>query len=139
MTTWTDLRQRLRAQLSDPNGALFSDALLAEAARQALAQLDAAAGGLGWTLSGLDDALETTLPVLEQEILLVGASAAAVSLRALSRAERFDLNETAILELTGWAERQAEKFAAALEAERRRYLHIAPSPPYGPTGWPLDD
>ena len=139
MTTWTDLRQRLRAQLSDPNGSLFTDALLAEAARQTLIRLDAAAGGRGWTLAGLDDAPETTLPVLEQEMLLVGASAAAVSLRALSRAERFDLNETAILELTAWAERQAEKFTTALEAERRRYLHTAPTPPYGPSGWALND
>lgn len=138
MTTWTDLRLRLRALLSDPNEVLFSDALLEESARQALAQLDAAAGRPGWTLAGLDGAPETTLPAPEQEIWLVGASAAAVSLRALARAERFDLNESAFAELRSWADRQAGEFAAALEGVRRRYLHTAPEPPYGRAGWPLD-
>jgi len=138
MTTWTDLRQRLRALLSDPNGVLFSDALLEEAARRALAALDAAGGGLGWTLAGLNGAVETSLPAPEQEICLAGAGAAAVTLRALARAERFDLNESIGGELAGWAERQQAQFDAALERVRSRCLQSATLPPYGSAGWPLD-
>lgn len=127
-----DLLGRVRAQLGGMDARLLTDDLLREACTAALEQINTAAGQT-WTLSGLDGALDTSLPAAIQSVLVLGTAAHALDMRALQRVDAFDLNQEIPQVLGLMAHECQQAFSARLEQLRRAGLSAAAEVPWG--GW----
>lgn len=85
MTSLADLYPRIRAALHDDTGLAYTPVTLDEAVRQALTSY--AAGNIfPVRLSGLDGALDTTLPAAHEALIVTGASGYAALARAAALA-----------------------------------------------------
>ncbi|MEW6180239.1 MAG: hypothetical protein AB1522_09960 [Chloroflexota bacterium] len=92
MNTLADLLTALRQILRDPQAAVWSDAELTHALRQAYHDL-LAASGENWLINGLDGELNpTTLPPTLVSLLLRGTLGYALLGRAAERLDAFDFH-----------------------------------------------
>ena len=117
--TLPTLLNTLRTLLADPHGLRFSDDLLADAARLALAEL-AQCYGTPLRLTGLDGATQTTLDALDEQTLVCGAAAHALRAQAANRADRSGLNQANPQALLTSAEHYEAVFARGRQAATRR-------------------
>lgn len=131
MENLTSLLTKIHALLGDENGLRFGDSLLTQALRICLAEVNLAAGA-AYTLAGLDEAGITTLPDETLAALCLGAAGGAVRGFNLSLGWQHPLDQPLTAEITRLAEGYDARFAAALEALRRRGLAQADEPPYAP-------
>ena len=142
-TTLAGLAARVAAQLADAGSRIYPADLVAEALRQALGEYGAAAGE-AVTVQDLDGAASTTLPPLYESLIVMGAAAFAVGMRAVDRADSFQDGRLPD-ELEKHNQTEIKVFRARLadiadgldeEAEQSRLddLHSAGAPP-----WPTDE
>ena len=160
--TLSSLETRVKTYLSDATGLIFTTELVDEGLRLALGQLNLTLSG-AYTLAGLDGAAATTLPAVQESLLVGGAAGYAAQSRVVKRAESFNLEQTVAQALATWGDDRLQDFstgltmlinqaasaakaaAAAAEAARLTGLRQASIPPY-PTastltaaGWLTDD
>lgn len=147
MSDYTDLLIRVRAGLMDTSAAVWQSTELDEALRQALADMSLAAGAT-YTLTGLDGAIITSLPVQYFAALVRGAAAYAVLWRAIDRLDAFSLRPNLSSAALAAASALLARFEMALShlaALRTAEMQTAAASPY-PTGteptqpgWTLPD
>jgi len=134
-TTLTDIRTRAAVQLDDTHNLIWPASALDEAARSALAELSRVSG-VALTLSGLDDAEETTVPDTDVQALIAGVVAFALRFRAVGSVplpEPHDRNKPAALpELVAGA---MDVFQSHLDKIRIRYLQESPDHPWSSWDW----
>ncbi len=91
-TTLAQLSSRVLVQLSDSSQKIYTTAAVTEAIRQAVNEYGAATG-TAVTVKDLDTAVATTLPVLYEGLIVLGAVAFAIGTRAIERADSFQAGE----------------------------------------------
>lgn len=125
---------RVSHHLDDTARLIWSDAMLEAAVRESL---DAIGRVLGESLAlaGLDGAAETTLPADQQQLLVVGAVAHALSFRASGRFEDARARETLPEALAEWASDHMARFETLLAQARLAAHQQAATPPYGEWEW----
>lgn len=147
MSDYTLLLARLRAGLIDPGAAVWKNSELDEALRQALADM-ALAGGTAYSVTGLDGAPATTLPVQYFAALVRGAAGYALLWRAVERLDAFNIQPNLSAEALAAAASILGRFEAALQslaALRTAAMHTAAVTPYpdgtstAQPGWQLPD
>jgi len=133
---------RLRAWLQDPEGRVWSEALLLEGLRQALSDIMQAAGRR-YVIQGLDgESAPSDLPHDGWPLLLRGALAYALLGRAAARLEPFNLRPDLPKALQEMALACLRRFDAGLQGlavGHPRTFQQAENAPYPNKGWPLDD
>ncbi|MCB2210187.1 hypothetical protein KQH62_04775 [bacterium] len=130
----TSVRTAVSQRLDDANRLIWSDVMLDAAVRDSLGAIGRALGDR-LTLSGLDEAEETTLPADHQQLLVVGAVAYALTFRVSGRFEDAGARDTPPAALADWAEAQMAHFLALLRQTKRDAHQQAGSAPYGEWEW----
>lgn len=147
MSDISDLITRLRAGLVDSSGVVWGTAELEEALRQALADMNQAAGE-PYTLTGLDGATSTTLPGGFFALLVRGGLAYALLSRAAERVDAFNYQANLsadALAVSAAVFRRFEAGLASLSLLRASAIQTAPDAPYpdgsdaNQNGWQLPD
>lgn len=139
MITLGELIARLRVYLQDLGAILWSDEVLTEAVRLALAEYNFSLQvSPADTLAGLDGAEVTSLPAELEGLLLIGSIGYALESRSLKRSEGYDPSP-------GRNQLQAEAgaamhrlFAAMLRLRAQAGLRTSSDPPWPAEGWPVD-
>ena len=132
--TLSSLKDQLALRLSDQNNLVYDAATLDEALRASLAELSRV-NGADLFISGLDDALETTLPASFVHPLLVGAVAFALRFRAAGQFEPVSLDSDLPSALLVASHKQMEAFRQALEEIRLQILQTSSDCPYDQWEW----
>lgn len=135
MTTLTDLLTQTALLLDDPNGRTWSSDRLTLCVRLALDVYNRTCD-TRCTLTGLDGAAVTNLPECDLPLMVRGASAYAVLLRVLVRAESANLGQQVPEELRGWATRQLAEFCRDVGTIRTANLRRGGAPW---TAWAWDE
>ncbi len=134
--TLDSLRDRVETLLQDGANLIYDPASLDEMIRLAVGEY-VQARGAPQTLSGLDGAVVTSIPVEHEVVIVIGAVGYAVTARVHKRAESYQMHPTGPVVLA-WAERRLAEFRALLERVRLETLQGSLSAPWGETGWKLD-
>lgn len=133
-TTLITIRDRVETHLSDSTNLTYSTTVLDEAIRSALAEISAVQG-TALTLSGLDTAVSTTLPALDDFALVIGSVAYALSFRMTGRAEDALPQAAEADTLTAMHKRFRTHFDLLLNAIKRRLLQSSSDHPYSEWDW----
>lgn len=133
----SEVQVRLACHLNDTVHLVWSDALLEAAIRSALLAISRVAG-TRFALAGLDDALETTLPVEDEHVLLVGAVAYALTFRATGRFEEAALGADLPAHLSSWASAHMARFQTLLAETKQRLIQTSTEPSFGTWTWEGD-
>ncbi len=132
--TLTDLRTHIAARLSDPSNLIYSLTLLDESIRAALYDISRVSGAV-LTLSGLDEAAETTLPPEDEHALIAGAVAYALTFHSSGRFDDAVPNQNLPDDLAGWAEQQMKHFQTLLAGIKARIHQNSSEVPYSQWEW----
>jgi hypothetical protein len=130
----TAVRTEVSQHLDDTGRLIWSDVMLDAAVRDSLGSIGRVMGE-ELTLSGLDDAEETTLPAGHQLLLVAGAVAYALSFRVSGRLEDARAREALPAALADWASEQMGRFESLLQQAKTDAHQQAKSPPYGEWEW----
>jgi hypothetical protein len=120
-TTLSTIRDRVEAFLVDSSNLSFSTTTLDEGIRQALGDLSRTYGA-NLVLSGLDGASTTTVELMDESALVLGAAAYAAKSRSIDRAERANLANGVPSTLLEWGRQHLAKFEDRLREIRRRKI-----------------
>lgn len=134
MSSLSEICTRLNQQFFDPQQLAIPASSQEEAVREALAGLNAFFG-VAYTLEGLDDAAQTTLPADHEAVLLFGA--AAFALDFCLRSQLIGRNSLAGREdtLRLWCEQLSRQFDAGLDRLRLFGLQAQGNAPYSAWAW----
>jgi len=132
--TLTDFKTRVSAHLNDTGKLIWRDPLLESAIRSALQAIGRV---LDETLSleGLDGAVETTLAEDHQHVLVVGAVAYGLTLRATGRFDDARAREDLPDALAAWASAHMARFQIMLGEVRLETYQKAETVPYDQWDW----
>lgn len=128
------VRTEVSLRLNDTARLIWSDEMLDAAVRDSLRSIGRILGDT-LTLSGLDDAEETTLPADYQQLLVVGATAHALSFRVSGRFEDARAREIPPAALADWAKEQMTRFQEMRRQAKNGGHQQAESAPYGEWEW----
>jgi len=132
--TFDIIKERVRCHLNDMGGLIWTDGMLEAAVRSALRAISRVYDE-DFTLSGLDGALETTLPDEDEHALVTGAVAYALTFRASGRFEDAAQDQNLPSALANWASAHMARFQTLLAQCRRRTHQTSPDPPYSQWEW----
>jgi hypothetical protein len=132
--TLTDTRTLVATRLSDPNNLIYSLETIDESIRSALSDISRVSGAV-LTLSGLDEAAETTLPEQDEHALIAGAVAYALTFHASGRFDDAVPHPDLPDGLAGWAEEQMKHFQTLLTGIKARIHQTSSDVPYSPWEW----
>jgi hypothetical protein len=134
--TLTTAKARVGVHLNDTGRLIWSETMLETALREALQAIGRALGE-ALTLSGLDEAGETTLPEDVEHILVTGAVAYALTFRASGRFEDARAAENLPDALGNWAGAHMARFQAMLAQVKQQGHQTTGQPPYA--GWEWEE
>jgi len=132
--TFDIIKERVRCHLNDMGGLIWTDGMLEAAVRSALRAISRVYDE-DFTLSGLDGALESTLPDEDEHALVTGAVAYALTFRASGRFEDAAQDQDLPSALANWASAHMARFQTLLAQSRGRSHQISPDPPYSQWEW----
>lgn len=132
--TFETVKERVRCHLNDTASLIWTDAMLEEAVRSALQALSRVIDE-SFTLSGLDGAVETTLPEEDEHALVTGAVAYALTFRASGRFEDAALKGDLPAALMDWASAHMARFQAMLAQIKVRSHQESADVPYSEWEW----
>jgi len=132
--TLTDIRTHLATRLSDPSNLIYSLTLLDESIRSALSDISRVSGAV-LTLSGLDEAVETTFPAEDEHALITGAVAYALAFHVSGRFDDAVPDQDRPDHLAGWAEQQMKHFQTLLAGIKARIHQNSSDVPYSQWEW----
>ena len=132
--TLTTIRAQVETQLMDVANLTWSDDTINEAIRQTLADLSRIYGELQ-TLDLLDGATETTFDDLDQQPLVLGAVAHALTFRVIGRFEEATPEPKLAAQLADFSQLLMEEFHAHLTQTQLRKFQESTSSPYPSSGW----
>ena len=132
--TLSTIKERVSCHLNDTGGLVWPDALLETAVRSALLALGRILEE-PLTLEGLDGAVETTLADDGQHVLITGAVAYALNLRATGRFEDANSRKDLPANLADWATAHMARFQAMLAEVKGRSHQEAGTAPYDQWAW----
>lgn len=127
-------KERVSLHLHDAGQLIWTDAMLGTAIRAAL-QTIASVQGEPLSLSGLDGAAETTLAQEDEQALVTGSVAYALTFRAAGRFEAARAGEDLPDALADWAGVHMTRFQTLLAQVKRRGHQTAAGPPYAAWDW----
>jgi thiazole synthase ThiGH ThiG subunit len=127
-TTLEAIRERIRLFLMDVGGLIWSDDGLDEAVRLALKDLQQVSP-VTLAISGLDGALVTVLEMGMDGVIVQGASAYALEMRNIDRADAFELNQTGV-EMGSVIERIKKQYLIDVEKIRVKQFQASSGVPY---------
>jgi hypothetical protein len=134
MMTFTAIQERVRCHLNDTGGLIWTESMLESAVRSALRALSRIYE-VDFVLSGLDDAVETTLPKEDEHALITGAVAYALTFRASGRFEDAVHNQDLPAALADWAGAHMARFQTMLAAIKGRTHQESTAAPYSEWEW----
>lgn len=135
--TLTEIKARVSVHLNDTGKLIWGDDLLESAIRSALFAIGRV---LDTTLSleGLDGAVETTLAEDHQHVLVIGAVAYGLTLRATGRFDDARAREELPGALTSWASAHMARFQVMLGSVKAEMHQKAETVPYDKWDWEED-
>lgn len=128
------ISERVSVHLNDASRLIWSEPMLTTAIRSALLAVGRVVG-TPLTLSGLDGATETTLGEEDVQVLVSGAVAYALTLRASGRFEDARAQEDLPDALGSWASAHMARFQTMLAEVKVRWMQTAAEPPYSAWRW----
>ncbi len=131
------VKERVSCHLNDTGNLIWCDSMLESAVRSGINALSRVHGET-LTLAGLDDAEETTLPVEDEHVLIVGAVAYALTFRASGRFEDAVPDQTLPEALADWAIAHMARFQDLLAQVKARSHQQAEDVPYSEWEWEED-
>lgn len=132
--TLTSIKPRVSAHLNDTGKLIWSAALLESAIRSSLLAIGRVLGE-SLRLEGLDGAVETTLADDHQHILVVGAVAYGLTLRATGRFDDARAREDLPDALASWASAHMARFRVMLGEVKAETHQKAETAPYDSWDW----
>jgi len=135
--TLSTIRDLVEIHLSDSCNLVYSTDMLDEAIRSSLSDLSETVG-CSLTITGLDEAEETTLPEEDEHVLIVGAVAYALTFRASGRFEDAVPDQTLPEALAEWATAHMARFKKLLAGVKVRTHQETDQAPYSEWEWDED-
>ncbi len=132
--TFATIKERVRCHLNDTGGLVWTEAMLESAVRCALRAISRVYDA-DFSLSGLDGAMETTLPEEDEHALINGAVAYALTFRASGRFEDATPKQDLPSALGDWASAHMARFQAMLAHIKARSHQKAADVPYSEWEW----
>ncbi len=132
--TLSEIHNQAKIHLSDSYSLIYTSEILDEAVRSALSDISRASGVV-LTLSGLDEAAETTLPEQDEHALIAGAVAYALNFRASGRFEDAVPHKDLPPALADWAAEQMAHFQTLLAGIKARIHQNSADVPYSQWEW----
>lgn len=123
-----EIRERVKLILMDVAGLIWDETTLDEAIRQALRDLQEVTP-ITLTLEGLDGALATVLEMGMDGLIVRGASAYALEMRMIDRADTYELNQTG-LDMVNLVEKIKSQYLVDVQKIRTRQFQMSASVPY---------
>lgn len=136
--TLTDIKTKVSAHLNDTGKLIWSDALLEAAIRSSLLAIGRILDE-PLTLEGLDGAAATSLVDDHQHVLVVGAVAYALTLRATGRFDDARAKEDLPDALAAWASAHMARFQVMLGEVKASSHQKAATVPYDHWDWEEDE
>jgi hypothetical protein len=130
MSNLSVFENRVNVLLQDTTQLSFSNALVDESIRLALADYSRASGGME-TIAGLDSAETTSIPVDDEGLIVLGAAGYAAGSKAADRKESFNLNQQIPAALIKTGSGFLERFKALLNTVRTHRQWSATDVPWG--------
>jgi hypothetical protein len=135
--TLATARDRVEMYLGDSSNLIYSTATIDEALRSALAELSTV-HGTALTLNGLDTAVATTLPDIDEFALIIGAVAYALQFRNAARLEDAMPQAAEPDQIRLSADEFREHFNYQLKQIKRRLLQESSDHPHEEWDWDED-
>ena len=136
--TLTDIKTKVSAHLNDTGKLIWSDTLLEAAIRSALLAIGRVLDE-ALTLEGLDGAAATNLADDHQHVLVVGAVAYGLTLRATGRFDDARAWEDLPDALASWASAHMARFQVMLGQVKAATHQKAATVPYDKWDWEEDE
>jgi len=138
MMDYLTVSERVSCHLNDTGSLIWTDEMLETAIRSALQALSRVYGEI-LTLDGLDEAEETTLPEGDEHVLVTGAVAYALTLRASGRFEDAIPAQEAPESLADWATAHMARFQTMLAGVKVGSHQDSDQVPYSAWEWDEDE
>lgn len=136
--TLADIKTKVSAHLNDTGKLIWSDVLLESAIRSALLAIGRVLDE-SLTLEGLDGAAVTNLDDDHQHVLVVGAVAYGLTLRATGRFDDARARENLPDALASWASAHMARFRVMLGEVKATTHQKAATVPYDTWDWEEDE